>query len=124
MGRKISILTFGSKGDVQPLIALGSRLNEHGYDIQIIVSSNNVRFVESFGLKAIPCFPDFEAFLREDKRCREVMQSGKFLTYVDSQIKWADKHFPQAIKKQWTAVESWTGNHYLTTLSVRSWTNG
>jgi len=55
---------------VQLLVALGSRLKTEGYEVLIIVSVNNVKFVESFGLKAAPCFPDIEAFIRENKRIR------------------------------------------------------
>ena len=105
MNRKIAILTFGSWGDVQPLIALGARHKAEGYEILIIVSENNVKFVESFGLQAAACFPDIEAFIREDKRMREAMENGNFVTYIDSQDKWARKHFPQAIKDQWTALK-------------------
>lgn len=105
MSKKIAILTFGSRGDVQPLVALGARLKNEGHEILIIVSVNNVKFVEGFGLKAASCFPDIEAFIRENKRMREAMEKGRFMTYIDSQEKWAREHFPQAIKDQWKAVE-------------------
>jgi sterol 3beta-glucosyltransferase len=106
MGKKIAILTFGSRGDVQPLIALGVQLKTEGYEVLIIVSVNNVKFVESFGLQAASCFPDIEAFIRDNKRIREAMESGRFMTYMGSQEKWAREHFPQAVMDQWTAVQS------------------
>lgn len=47
---KITILTAGSRGDVQPFIALGMGLKKAGHDVAICTSSSFEGFVTGYGL--------------------------------------------------------------------------
>jgi sterol 3beta-glucosyltransferase len=47
---KIAIVTIGTRGDLQPFIALGVGLKNVGYDVLLISSKNEADFAKSFGL--------------------------------------------------------------------------
>lgn len=51
---KITILTIGSRGDVQPFIALGKGFNEAGYEVKIATHEEFRSFITSNGLNFHP----------------------------------------------------------------------
>jgi sterol 3beta-glucosyltransferase len=48
---RILLLTIGTRGDVQPFIALGQRLKQNGHDVALCTSSSFSSFVERQGLE-------------------------------------------------------------------------
>jgi UDP:flavonoid glycosyltransferase YjiC (YdhE family) len=60
---QITILTLGSRGDVQPYIALGKGLQQAGYAVQIATHAPFEAFVRRFGLDFVPMPGDTEALL-------------------------------------------------------------
>jgi sterol 3beta-glucosyltransferase len=48
---KILITTFGTRGDIQPFIALGKGLKEAGYEVALCTSEGYQSFVEEHGLQ-------------------------------------------------------------------------
>jgi sterol 3beta-glucosyltransferase len=50
----ITILTGGSRGDVQPYVALGLALKRAGCDVRMVTFENYRSFIESYGLDMIP----------------------------------------------------------------------
>jgi sterol 3beta-glucosyltransferase len=60
---KISLLTLGTKGDIQPYIALGKTLTARGHQV-LLASSDNFRdWVKSHGLVFRSLGVDMERFL-------------------------------------------------------------
>ncbi len=55
---KILLSSIGSRGDVQPLIALALELRALGHNPSLCVAPNFKEWVESFGLTCIPIGPD------------------------------------------------------------------
>lgn len=51
MTRRIAIVTLGSRGDVQPYVALGLGLQEAGYDVTLVPTAEFESFVISHGLR-------------------------------------------------------------------------
>lgn len=51
---KCVLAGYGSRGDVEPLAAVGRELMRRGHDVQMAVAPNMVAFVESAGLAAVP----------------------------------------------------------------------
>jgi sterol 3beta-glucosyltransferase len=69
---KILIPTIGSRGDIQPYIALGSGLQRAGYDVTFGTHPTFRSLLEFYGLKYAPFGPDIDlgvdtAKLRENK---------------------------------------------------------
>src|SRR6185436_13596854 len=59
---RILLSTIGSRGDVQPLIALALELRRLGHDAPIVAPPNFREWIESFGLTCIPIGPDVHTF--------------------------------------------------------------
>jgi vancomycin aglycone glucosyltransferase len=57
---KILLSSIGSRGDVQPLLALALELRTLGHDSRLCVAPNFREWVESFGLAYIPIGPDLK----------------------------------------------------------------
>lgn len=62
---KIAVHTFGTRGDVQPYIALGLELQRRGHDVTLSVPRDFAAWVEGFGLAARTFDIDMGDFMRE-----------------------------------------------------------
>ncbi|MBO6763513.1 glycosyltransferase [Maricaulis sp.] len=62
---RIAIHAFGTRGDVQPYIALGLELQGRGHDVTLSVPRDFTAWVEGFGLAARAFDLDMGAYLRE-----------------------------------------------------------
>ena len=60
---KVLLSTIGSRGDVQPLLALALELRALGHDPSLCVPPNFKDWVESFGLHCFPIGPDVKRFI-------------------------------------------------------------
>lgn len=60
VNKRIVLLTYGSRGDVEPFVALGLRLLQEGYEIRLIAPVPFKAFAESYGIEfvAINSDPD------------------------------------------------------------------
>jgi sterol 3beta-glucosyltransferase len=64
---RITILTVGSRGDVQPFIALGIGLKRAGYKVQLATESAFKAFVSEYGLEFAPLRAEFVQLAQSDK---------------------------------------------------------
>lgn len=55
---KIVLASYGTRGDVEPCIALGRELSRRGHEVRVAVSPNFVGFAEAAGLVAVAYGPD------------------------------------------------------------------
>ena len=60
---RILVMTFGSRGDVQPLLALSSRLTMEGHAVLCSSNVNHKDFIEGFGLRCVPAHFDFSCWM-------------------------------------------------------------
>jgi UDP:flavonoid glycosyltransferase YjiC (YdhE family) len=63
---RIVLFGFGSRGDVQPLIALGKGLQTAGCDVALAAGVNFQDWIEGHGLGFEPIHIDIEAFMQMD----------------------------------------------------------
>ena len=63
---KFVLASYGTRGDVEPTVAIGRELLHRGHDVRIGVPINLVRFAEEAGLDATPYGPDMHDFLTDD----------------------------------------------------------
>lgn len=52
--KRITIIASGTRGDVQPAIALGKALRMAGYQVKILASPNFRAWIEEHGLETTP----------------------------------------------------------------------
>lgn len=74
----ISIIAGGSRGDVQPYIAIGLTLKEAGYKVRILTNSNHRNFVESFNLCYAHVFSDVEEMLKNPNVAKSMADGDTF----------------------------------------------
>jgi UDP:flavonoid glycosyltransferase YjiC (YdhE family) len=85
---KFVLACYGSRGDVEPCVAVGRELLRRGHDVRMAVPAGLVRFAESAGLAAVACGPDLQAILdahrnfwtclfRSPWRIRELIRSRR-----------------------------------------------
>ncbi|MDZ4768971.1 MAG: glycosyltransferase [Chloroflexota bacterium] len=78
---KISIVASGSRGDVQPYIALGKGLKNAGYTVRVLTSDDFRSLVVEAGLAFSSAGESVEAVLQSEK-WRKLMESGNFLAIL------------------------------------------
>ncbi len=59
---KAVLACYGTRGDVEPCVALGRELVRRGHDVRIAVTPDLVGFAEAAGLSAVGFGPDFQSF--------------------------------------------------------------
>lgn len=63
---RLLLIAFGSRGDVQPLLALGKGLKSAGYEVAIAAGTNFQAWVESSGFRFVSLGIDFQAVVNSD----------------------------------------------------------
>ncbi len=63
---RVLLFGFGSRGDVQPFIALGAGLKAAGYEVAVAAGINFRELVDGVGLQFEPIRVDVERFMQED----------------------------------------------------------
>lgn len=63
---KFALACYGTRGDVEPSIAIGRELQHRGHGVRIAVPPELVGFAEEAGIEALTYGPPLDDFLRED----------------------------------------------------------
>mmetsp|Transcript_17788 Transcript_17788/g.20486 ORF Transcript_17788/g.20486 Transcript_17788/m.20486 type:complete len:549 (+) Transcript_17788:408-2054(+) len=81
--RKVTIMTIGSRGDIQPFVAIGVALKRAGYAVRVMTapSETHALLLNDFGLEHVPHGIDVDRFLREDEEARKSMETGDTLKF-------------------------------------------
>ncbi|MCA0455376.1 MAG: glycosyltransferase [Chloroflexi bacterium] len=74
----VSIVTAGSRGDVQPYVALGHGLQQAGYKVRILANENFESLVTESGLDFDSIGENIEA-ITQTEEWRKTIESGNFL---------------------------------------------
>ncbi|MCF3111124.1 glycosyltransferase [Niabella sp. CC-SYL272] len=75
------IITFGSRGDVQPYIALALELKEQGNSVSIVGNENFSDFVPQYGIPFYPLPVDSQKILQSPE-IAGILKSGNVITYL------------------------------------------
>jgi sterol 3beta-glucosyltransferase len=63
----ITMAAFGSRGDVQPIVALGKALRSRGHDVRMVAGANFRPWIECHGLAATPTTLDAQAVMNTER---------------------------------------------------------
>ena len=63
---KFALACYGSRGDVEPSVAIGRELRQRGHEVRVAVPPDLVGFAESNGLEAVAYGPKLREFLEDD----------------------------------------------------------
>lgn len=75
---KISILTMGTRGDVQPYAVLGQTLQQRGHEVTLSTAKNFETLVKSYGIGFKPIEADFQAVL-DSEEGKKMMKGNPFV---------------------------------------------
>jgi sterol 3beta-glucosyltransferase len=78
---RITLLTWGTRGDVQPYVALGHALARRGHEIQVAANENHVEWVKRAGFEATGLPLDLSALLRTSA-ARQWLASGQTTAFL------------------------------------------
>lgn len=88
----IAILAGGSRGDVQPYVALGIALRDAGHDVRILTNEDHAPFVRSFGLAHAAVYGSADALLRDDPDVRRAMAEGDSAAFFGAMAKYSKRN--------------------------------
>jgi len=100
---RITLLAIGSRGDVQPLIALGAGLKGAGHEVQLGAPANFQRVTEQYGLKFFSITPDFTKIMVSDSGYRMMTSGENTILYLECIAKIAETFFEQLVESTWRA---------------------
>jgi UDP:flavonoid glycosyltransferase YjiC (YdhE family) len=90
---KFVLTGYGSRGDVEPCVAVGRALLGRGHEVQMAVPPNMLSFVESAGLAAVAYGPDTQSLSEADLAMFKSPNPISVLPEVTAYVVqvWADK---------------------------------
>ena len=78
---KIAIITYGTRGDVSPFVAIGLELQQRGHDVVVAAPRNHLSFIDRSGLRSLPLTGDSEALMTSTNG-RRWLSGGGSLTML------------------------------------------
>lgn len=77
---RIAILTYGTRGDLQPILPIADELRRRGHRIVLVVNENLAAWARLAGFDVVATAPDTEAFLKSPEGQR-LQSRGQFLRF-------------------------------------------
>ena len=105
---KIAITTVGTRGDLQPYIALALGLKDAGHEVLIVSSKNEEAFVKNYGLDFFSLNVDIQKLMDGDE-VQEMSKGNNPLKFILSHLKGSKKLKQLMVETQgeiWTACQS------------------
>jgi UDP:flavonoid glycosyltransferase YjiC (YdhE family) len=87
---RITLIASGSRGDVQPYIALGTGLAQAGYDVRLATHENYADLTSAHGLAFWPIAGNVDA-VAQSAAMRERLEGGNFLAIMSLMAKEAER---------------------------------
>lgn len=103
---RITILTAGSRGDIQPYVALGMGLQAAGHDVQIATHALFQPFIEEHGLACYPTSGDPRASVAAETGQNWLEAGRNPLTFVRRLIEVARPVMRQIMHEYWMACQN------------------
>lgn len=105
---QILILTSGSRGDVQPYVALGQGLKASGHDVTVCTSSNFEGFITDHGLDYAYMNDALIRFIQTGPGHEAIEASGSLFGWIKKAIELSKTFKPvlrRMLDEQWEAVK-------------------
>ena len=75
---KIGIFTYGTRGDLQPYIAIALGLRKRGNEVMIAAAADFRQLVEGYGISFHPLYGEAEQMMNTEE-AKAILQSGNQL---------------------------------------------
>lgn len=100
---KITMIAFGTRGDVQPAVALGKALKAEGHSVRILAGANFKNWIERHGLEAVASKIDMQTVMESDLGRDWIEKGGNSIRQMRVIKKLTDQTGWQAMTDAWTA---------------------
>jgi sterol 3beta-glucosyltransferase len=104
LSKRIVISVLGTHGDVQPFVALATRLKKRGFSPLICSNDDYKEFVEEHGIEFRGVGTDMRALLKQSKL--DDATTLKFLIYAPQLLSEGQRMLREAGKRTWEAAQS------------------
>ncbi len=101
----ITILTIGSRGDVQPFIALGQGLQQAGHQVQLATHANFESMTRNYGLNFSPVGGDIQAIMLEESGQKTLDAGGNPFTFMHRYAQMLEPMTERALVDSWNACQ-------------------
>ena len=92
---RYGIITTGSRGDIQPFVALALTLLNRGHDVTLVASENFREFVQGYGIRYAPITGDSERIINSPEALR-LLQGGNVFKFVYHLLKISERSAVQS----------------------------
>jgi UDP:flavonoid glycosyltransferase YjiC (YdhE family) len=123
---RITIIASGTRGDVQPAIALGKVLQTAGYQVRILASPNFRGWIEGFGLETAPSQLDIQEVMASEGGQEWVERGHNPVVQMRVMKKLLDKNGWQLVREGWEAcqgadviISSFTSDAFAVTIAEK-----
>jgi sterol 3beta-glucosyltransferase len=107
-GMNITVLTAGSRGDVQPFVALGVGLRQAGHHVKICTHSSFEDFVKRYELDYAFMNDEMIRFVVSDQGHRAIEEAGGIFGWLKTTVR-VNRQFKPILRRmldeQWTAAQ-------------------
>lgn len=101
---QITILTAGSRGDVEPLFGLAVALREQGHDPTVVGSPDFAGLAESYGARFESFGPPLPSYA-DNPELVELVESGNMLKFMAYGARTRKQRLPQVIDDIWQVTK-------------------
>jgi sterol 3beta-glucosyltransferase len=78
---RVALLTFGTRGDIQPFVAIAHALKERGHDVVFVASKDQVPFAARVGVETVALPMDAKAIMQSEEG-QHLLRNGHLLRFA------------------------------------------
>jgi UDP:flavonoid glycosyltransferase YjiC (YdhE family) len=101
----ITFIAYGTRGDVQPAIALGKALHQRGHTVRILAGANFADWIRQHGLMPLPTQVDMQALMASEGGRDWVEKGHNPVLQLRIMGQLLDKHGMQIASDAWDACQ-------------------
>ena len=94
---KIVLATYGSRGDVQPMLALSLALKARGHDVRLAAPPEKAGWAKQLGCSFQPLGSDVTAFIDRMANAHSLRSAFRFVAFVSREIQHQFQQLPRII---------------------------
>jgi len=110
---RIIISACGSRGDVQPFVALAGGLQEAGYNVRVATNVNHVPFCEAMGVYGVPVFLNLDQ-AHSEPAMKARLNSHFMRKYAGEISRKTKEAWPIALKKKLALIKEFVPDILIT----------
>ncbi len=123
---RITFIAFGTRGDVQPIIALAQALQARGHRVRLIAGANFTRWIEAHGLEAVAARVDMQALMQSEGGHEWIEHGNNPFRQLQVMRRLLVEHGPTMMRDAWLAcrdaqavVSSFTSDIYAVSIAEK-----